>query len=231
MGGSSPRDGLDSAVLELWCKDIGVQSSGTKNDRIGRIINHYDGLFERVSSEDEDERKPWFDYYVEFAGREYKFLRGQQLIEKDQDIDKRFEWATDYLFEIYLNHQPLNLPGNEQPDGALSIGSEVLLWDNKSKETPVDVKEHFSQFERYFKKSEANVAALMVVAPSFTDSSDSDARAHKIRTGNVISLVRADELKQVALDWSNSRMENDAFPLNYLTVAGRYDPQFLKDLI
>ena len=71
----------------------------------------------------------------------------------------------------------------------------------------------------------------MVVTPSFTDSSDSDARAHKIRTGNVISLVRADELKQIALDWSNSRMENDAFPLNYLTVAGRYDPQFLKDLI
>ena len=112
LGGTSPRDGLDSSVLEAWCRDIGVQTSGTKTERIDRIVNHYDGLFERTSGDAEDERKSWFDYYVEFAGREYKFLRSQQLIEKDQDIDKRFEWATDYLFEVFLNHQPLNLPGN-----------------------------------------------------------------------------------------------------------------------
>ena len=231
LGGNSPRDGLDSTVLELWCRDIGVQTSGTKNERIARIICHYDGLFAKISSEDEDHRKPWFDYYVEFAGREYKFLRGQQLIDKDQDIDKRFEWATDYLFETYLNHQTLNLPGSEQPDGALSLGSEVLFWDNKSKEGAVDVKEHFSQFERYFRKSESKVAALMVVAPSFTEGSDSDARAHKIHTGNVVSLVTAEELKQIALDWSNSKKANDAFPLNYFTAAGRFDPQFVKDLL
>ena len=107
----------------------------------------------------------------------------------------------------------------------------MLLWDNKSKESPVDVKEHFAQFERYFKKAESKVAALMVIAPSFNESSDSDARAHKIRTGHVLSLITADELKQIALDWRKSNKANDAFPLNYFTAAGRYDPKFLKDLM
>ncbi len=231
LGGATPRDGLDSSVLEGWCRDIGVQTSGTKVERIDRIVQHYDALFEKVTDEEGDQRRPWFEFYKEFAGREYKFLRSQQLIEKDQDIDKRFEWATDYLFEYYLNHQPLNLPGNEQPDGALSMGDEVLLWDNKSSETPVDVKEHFSQFERYFKKADSKVSALLVVAPAFTSTADSDARAHKIRTGNVISLITADELKQIALNWHESNKSNDTFPLNYFTAAGRYDPQFLKDLL
>jgi len=76
----------------------------------------------------------------------------------------------------------LNLPGNEPPDGALSPGNGVLLWDNKSKETPVDVKEHFAQFDRYFSKSESQVEALMVIAPEFTETADSDARAQKIRS-------------------------------------------------
>ena len=231
LGGTSPRDGLDSAELESWLRDIGQQTSGTKAERINRIINHYDGLFERAANEGGDKREPWFEYYREFAGREYKFLRAQQLIEKDQDIDKRFEWATDYLFENILNHQPLNLPGNEQPDVALSLRNGVLLWDNKSKESPVDVKEHFAQFDRYFRKSESRVEALMVVAPAFTDSADSDARAHKIKSGNVISLITADELKKIAMDWSRSKKANDAFPLNYFTAAGRYDPQFLVDLV
>ncbi len=231
LGGTSPRDGLDSTELESWLRDIGQQTSGTKADRISRIISHYDGLFERAAQEGGDSREPWFDFYREFAGREYKFLRAQQLIEKDQDIDKRFEWATDYLFETYLNHQPLNLPGNEQPDGALSLGDGVLLWDNKSKESPVDVKEHFAQFDRYFRKSESRVEALMVIAPSFSDSADSDARTHKIKSGNVISLITADELKKIALDWSKSKKANDTFPLNYFTAAGRYDPQFLADVL
>ena len=71
----------------------------------------------------------------------------------------------------------------------------------------------------------------MVIAPSFSDSADSDARAHKIRSGNVISLITADELKKIALDWSKSNKANDTFPLNYFTAAGRYDPQFLIDVL
>jgi len=47
----------------------------------------------------------------------------------------------------------------------------------------------------------------------------------------VISLITADELKKIAVDWSRSKKANDAFPLNYFTAAGRYDPQFLVDLV
>ncbi len=229
LGGVTPRDGLDSNALENWCKEIGQQSSGTKTERMSRIIEHYDMLFEKSTDQD-DPRKPWFDFYEEFAGRNYHFLRAQHLIEKDQDIDKRFEKATDYLFEYYLRHNPLNLPGNEQPDGALSLGDEVLFWDNKSKETQVAVKEHFAQFERYFNKSEKRVSALVVISPSFTPESDADARAHEIQTGNSLSLITAKELKDIAISWSVSKRSQDAFPIKYLTAAGRFNTQFLKDL-
>ena len=144
-----------------------------------------------------------------------RFLREQHLIVKDHDIDKLFEAATDYLFQFYLNHQPLNLPGSEQPDGALSIGDELLLWDNKSKETPVNVKDHFPQFDRYFNKAESKAAALIVVGPSFTPNSDNDARIHKANTGNAIALITAEELKQIAIDWSSSKKSKDVFPLKY----------------
>lgn len=229
LGGVSPRDGLDNSSLENWCKDIGQQSSGTKTEKIDRIIEHYDMLFEKSNDED-DERKPWFDYFEEFATRNYNFLRAQQLIEKDQDIDKRFEKATDYLFEFYLHHNPLNLPGNEQPDGALSLGDEVLYWDNKSKETQVAIKDHIAQFERYFNKSEKKVSALLVVAPSFTPESDADARAHEIQTGNSLSLITAKELKDIATGWSGSKKSQDAFPIKFFTAAGRFNPQFLNGL-
>ncbi len=229
LGGVTPRDGLDNSALESWCKDIGQQSSGTKTERIVRIIEHYDMLFEKSNDED-DFRKPWFDYYEEFAARNYNFLRAQQLIEKDQDIDKRFEKATDYLFEYFLGHNPLNLPGSEQPDGSLSLGDEVLLWDNKSKETQVSVKDHIAQFERYFNKSEKQVSALLVVAPDFTSESDADARAHEIQTGNSLSLITAKELKDIAVEWSASKRSQDAFPIKFFTAAGRFNTQFLKGL-
>lgn len=229
LGGVTPRDGLDNSTLEGWCKDICQQSSGTKTERIARIIEHYDMLFEKSDDED-DFRKPWFDFYEEFATRNYNFLRAQQLIDKDQDIDKRFEKATDYLFEFYLRHNPLNLPGNEQPDGALSLGDEVLFWDNKSKEAEVAVKEHFSQFERYFNKSEKKVSALLVVAPGFTSDSDADARAHEIQTGHSLSLITAKELKDIAMEWSESKNSQDAFPIKFFTAAGRFNTQFLKGL-
>ena len=42
LGGTSPRDGLDNTELEGWLRDIGQQTSGTKMERISRIISHGD---------------------------------------------------------------------------------------------------------------------------------------------------------------------------------------------
>jgi hypothetical protein len=230
IGGTSPRDGLEVAQLEGWCRDLSLPISGAKKELIDRIIEYYDGLIER-SVEPTDEREPWFAYYEEFASRNYGFLRSQGLIEKDQDVDKRFEYATDYLFEILLGHKPLNLPGSEQPDGALSLGDGLLLWDNKSKESECNLKQHLAQFDRYFTKAERKAVAIVVIAPDFTEDSDAQANLHEVQTGNKLSLITAAELKDIAVRWNSSNKAGDAFPLRYLTTTGRFNVSILAALL
>lgn len=230
LGGLTARDGLEKGQLENWCRELNQQTSGTKSELIERVIAHYDGLIETTLNPS-DERAPWFEHFEEFAARNYGFLRAQELIEKDQDVDKRFEYATDYLFEVYLGHKPLNLPGSEQPDGALSLGDSLLLWDNKSKEKECELKIHLPQFQRYFSKAEKRVVALMVVAPAFTPESEQQAKLYQIETGNQISLITASELKAVALLWKSSKKASDPFPLKYFTTTGRFESSLIPALI
>jgi len=230
IGGVSPRDGLDVSVIDKWCRELGLAVSGTKNELIARVVTHYDGLIESCQ-DSEDEREPWFAYYEEFASRNYTFLRSQGLIEKDQDIDKRFEYATDYLFERMLGHKPLNLPGSEQPDGALSFGDGLLMWDNKSKESRCSLKSHLAQFDRYFSKAEKKGVALLVIAPDFTEESSTEARLHEMQTGNKLALITAAQLKEVAKLWCASKDSGNPFPLKYLTATGRFDSAILSAVI
>jgi hypothetical protein len=200
----------------------GLGSSETQNV-ITRIITHYDSLVE-IEEDTEDERAVWFQYYEEYARRDYQFLRQRQLIEKDLDVEHHFEAATDFLFEKYLNHKPLTLPGSEQPDGALSHGDRRLLWDNKSKEKLCNLKDHLGQFSRYFNKYAGSASALLVIAPGFTDESASHAKLHEVNTGQKLSLITAAELKDVALKWSESKKKDEPYPLRFLTSIGRFDP-------
>jgi len=230
LGGTSPRDGLDKDQLKKWCADLALPTSGSKQERVNRIIEHYDGLIESTLGTS-DEREPWFTFYEEFSCRNYSFLRSQGLIEKDQDVDKRFEYATDYLFERLLGHKPLSLPGSEQPDGALSLGEGILLWDNKSKESECSLRQHLAQFDRYFVKAEKKASALLVIAPAFSADSDAQAKLHEVETGHKLALITAVELKELALQWNSSERSTDAFPLKYLTTTGRFDPSILSGLL
>jgi hypothetical protein len=93
IGGFSPRDGLNKSDLGLWLKDLNLSSSGSKEDKIQRIVEHYDSL--RFSSiEVDDERAIWFDFYEALASRNIDFLRKEGIIKKDNEIEKLFEKAT-----------------------------------------------------------------------------------------------------------------------------------------
>lgn len=225
LGGLSPRDGLDIADLRKWCADIGLNVSGVKKEVIARIIEYYDGLLIQ-EPELGDERSIWYDNFDKFASRSLDFLRQQQLIEKDLECERKFEEATNYLFEKKMYHKPLQLIGTAHPDGTLSYQDKVILWDNKSKETPVNLQRHIKQFDTYIKESEKTVACFLVIGPDFTPDSSLLAMQYQVQNQVTISLITATELKELAERWyaSTSNKQDDPFPLGYLIQPGRFNP-------
>ena len=228
LGGISPRDGLDQSLLKQWCAELELNVSGHKVDLISRIIGYYDGIHRKESTTG-DERELWYDHFEAFAHRDLEFLRHQQLIQKDLECESKFEGATEFLFEKKLFHKPLQLVGTAHADGALSFQDKVIFWDNKSKETPVNLRQHIHQFDAYIKSSERQVACFIVIAPDFTPDSSALAMQYNVMNGTVITLITAQELKQLAEAWSakTPTRGEEPFPLGYLIQPGRFD----RDLV
>ena len=230
LGGLSPRDGLDIETLRKWCNDLRLTVSGSKAELISKIVSYYDGLHE-TKEDIKDEREIWYSYYKDFAGRNLKFLREQQLIQKDLETEKKFEGATDYIFEKLLRHKPLSMIGSNHPDGAVSFQNRVIYWDNKSKEQPVSLKEHLKQFDGYIRDAEKVVAAFLVIGPDFTPDSSSLAMQYQVENGTTITLMSAEELKALADEWNTKGggKTDEPFPLGYLIQPGRFNRALLPE--
>lgn len=231
LGGLSSRDGLDIVELKKWCGDLGVPVSGLKTDFIHRIIEYYDGLLSHVK-ETGDDRELWYVHFEHFAARDLDFLRKQQLIQKDLECERKFEEATNFLFEKRLYHKPLQLIGTAHADGALSYQNKIIFWDNKSKEVQVCLQHHIKQFDAYIKEAEKPVACFLVIAPDFTPDSGPLAMQYQVQNQVTILLITAAELKDVAERWyakTSGKME-DPFPLGYLIQPGRFNPALLPSM-
>ena len=200
LGGASPKDGLNNDILHRWCLDLGLTVGGKKAERIARIIEHFDQLEARPEEEQGDSRACWYQYYTELAGRDIPALRAQHVIEKDNEIERYFESATNYLFETRLNHTPLRQAGTEHPDGLLSFRDTYIMWDNKSKETPVNLKDHLKQFDSYMNKADKPVPIFLVIGPCFTPESEHLAIRYTAENiGRSVALIEAEELRR----WRN----------------------------
>lgn len=225
IGGFSPRDGLDLADLQKWCSDIKINIYGTKKDLIKRILDYYDNLREiKVSTE--DPREKWYKVYSELACRNYKYLRENGIISKDLECEHYFEQATNFLFETMLKNKPLSLIGTEHPDGKLSYNDKYILWDNKSKETDVNLKDHILQFDGYIKNSDKAVPVFMVIGPSFTENSVKECVKYSLTNDTQIVLITADELKEVAELWHKSHPD-ESFNLGFFKQNGRFDKSLI----
>lgn len=231
LGGITPRDGLEMTVLRKWCGELNLFVSGTKSEMVDRIVGYYDSILKKDDSI-EDERELWYQHYDRFAARDLEFLRNQQLIQKDLECESKFEGATKYLFEKKLRHKPLQLVGTAHADGAISFQDKVIYWDNKSKEVPVNLKDHIRQFDGYIKSSEKAVACFFVVGPDFTPESSLLAMQYKVENGTTIVLITAEELKEIAENWSakGTPKQEDPFPLGYLIQPGRLNKSLLGAL-
>lgn len=226
LGGIHSKDGLSSEELKKWCSDISEPVSGTKEELILRIINHYDNLRIREDA-GEDERAVWFGYFEHLARRDASFFRSQNLIVKDIEIERRFEEATNYMFEILLGHKPLKQIGSDHADGSLSMGDALILWDNKSTEQPVSLAYHIKQFRRYIETSEKRVAGFLVIGPDFREDCEAVAMDYFIETGLIVTLAKAADLKAISVAWSQNKKEK-TFPLRSLVQQGLLRPELIR---
>ncbi|MBQ3088516.1 MAG: hypothetical protein IJC36_02660 [Clostridia bacterium] len=226
IAGFSPRDGLDVSMLSNWCSDLGIMISGTKSLLVERILNYYD-LIRRIEIKSEDTREKFVSVYNELAKRDLKFLRSNNIIEKDLQCEHYFEDATNYIFEKMLMNKPLTLTGTEHPDGKLSFKDKYIMWDNKSKEAPVNLKDHIIQFDRYIKSSDKDVVVFMVIAPDFTAQSVQECVDYSLNNDTQILLITAEELKTVAETWSKKH-SGEIFNLGYFKQNGRFDIKLLN---
>ena len=232
IGSTSPRYGLTNDQLATWCRELNETVSGTMDDRIRRIILHFDQLRPLVGQE-VDERTNCYDFYVELAARDYETLRSQHVIGKDLEIETKFEEATEYLFAVKLKHSPLRQVGTKHPDGLLSLGSNYLMWDNKSKESPVNLRDHIRQFDGYMDQADKQVPVFLVIGPSFTEESGFEAvRYHAQHFDRNITLITASELKLLAEEWSapENKSREEPFPLGMLAATGRFERSRLGEL-
>jgi hypothetical protein len=221
--------------LHDWCLEMDLPVSGTKDQRIERLIGYYDTMQIRNADEADDERKIWYDVFEALACRDRQLLRAEGVIDKDLEIEAKFEKATEYLFEKHLNHKPLNQPGTNRPDGLLSFKDMYIMWDNKSKEAPaeVDLNSHLNQFHGYMQSSNKHVPIFLVIAPGFAEISESVAvRYASENIGRNIVLITAAELKSLAEEWSSdaNKKKDEPFPLGLLARSGRFRRESLGSL-
>lgn len=209
-----------------------VNISGTKEEKIENIIDFYSRLI-TYTVETGDERENYYNYIVELAQRNYEQLRGNNIISKDLDIEHYFEKATEFLFEILLNHNPQEMTGKDNPDGKLIFNdNEVVLWDNKSCENEYKFpEEDYIQFMRYINKERSRVNLFLVIAPSFSREAIKKAPKLKAesRKDTDVGLITAEEIKFVADNWQEYCSTNSSFSLQVFNYTGRLTKNRLKE--
>ncbi len=225
--GFSANDGLDKGTLSEWCSSLDLSTRGTKPELAYRIIFYYDEI-KQIATSEEDERELYYHFYSELASRNLSVLRQQNVIVKDLDCEHRFERATDYIFEKIFKIKPLIMSGTEHPDGILSFNDKLIMWDNKSKESPVSLSEHIKQFERYINNSSKAVSVFIVIGPSFTPDSAKECAKFALTSDTIILLITADELKALAEKWLKLHKEDsEILPLGVFKQNGRFDPDLI----
>ena len=155
------------------------------------------------------------------------------MVDKDLEIESKFEEATRYLFDEKLNQTPLQQRGTNHSDGLLSLQSSYLMWDNKSKESPVNLRDHITQFDGYMQKADKDVPVFLVIAPSFTEDSEAEAtRYHAQHFSRNFALITSSELKSLAEEWASdkNKKREEPFPLGLLASTGRFDRKRLGKL-
>lgn len=195
----------------------GATVSGSKDERIQRIIDYFVNLVIKDVPEEASPAERYYEYLVELAHRDRESLLANEVISKDRDMDSAFEEGTRYLFEEKLGLKLLEMSGSDHPDGALELkGGVLLMWDTKSKEDVYRFpKSHVRQFKRYIRDSGRRVAVFLVIVPDLEKEAETRAELLKAESthDSDVALIAAEDLKWMAEEWPE------------YTRASEFDPE------
>jgi len=229
---SEALQGLQSSELaELCAKLQGVKKSGTKQQRVKRILAYFDSLTLKEPEQSDDPRAICYQYLEEFAARDNKNLYERGLISHDRDMEKGFEEGTSYLFEEKLRCKLMEFKGSDHADGGVEMrNGDLLLWDNKGKESKyVFPKSHVRQFKRYIRESPKRVSVFLVIVPEVDDTALRQATILKHESGKDtdVAIITAVDLKHVAESWEKYSVGGD-FNLEVFNTTGILDRPVLQ---
>jgi hypothetical protein len=233
--GVRPSEALNSlSNQELYdlCKSLpGANVSGSKQQRIDRIIDYFRSLVVKEVSEEAEPAERYYEYLDELAHRDRENLLTNKVVKKDKDMDNAFEKGTQFLFRQKLSLELLPMAGSDHADGKLEFkpGGDLLLWDTKSKEDVyVFPQSHLRQFKRYIRDSDRRVSCFLIIVPAIADGADYTAQKLKIesKSDTDVALITAENLKWLAENWSKSK--KGPFSLEVFNITGVLDRTTLK---
>lgn len=209
----------------------GVNVSGTKQDKIDRIVEYFDKLVVKDIPAEASPGERYYEYLVELAHRDRENLLTNEVIKKDLQMESAFEEGLRYLFEEKLGLEVLDMPGSDHPDGLLEFpNGDLFMWDAKSKEdTYTFPASHLRQFKRYIRDAHARVSCFMVIVPETEPKAGQMAARLKVesRSDTDISLITAEDLLWLVQRWQ-SASEKDSFNLEVFNVTGVLDRSTLE---
>lgn len=233
--GIQPSEALE-CLTSSELKDIldglaGATVSGSKGERIQRIIDYFVNLVIKDVPEEASPAERFYEYLVELAHRDRESLLANEVISKDREMDSAFEAGTRFLFEEKLGLKLLQMSGSDNPDGALEVdGGDLLMWDTKSKEDRYRFpKSHVRQFKRYIRDSGRRVSVFLVIVPELEKGAENRAELLKAESGHDtdVALVAAEDLKWLAEEWpehtSASEFDPEVFNTTDVLTRGKLE--------
>lgn len=218
--GIPPSEALEelthAELYEVLDGLAGAKVSGTKEERIQRIIDYFQNLVIKEVPEQASPAETYYEYLVELAERDRESLLANDVISKDRDMDAAFEEGTSWLFQKRLRLDLMEMTGSDHPDGMLELpNGDLLMWDTKSKEGAYSFpRSHLKQFKRYIRDSARRVSCFLIIVPAVDDGSDTKAELLKSESGHDtdVGLVTAEDLKWLGENWHDYGSSADFDP-------------------
>lgn len=234
--GIQPSEALDALTSDQLYDVLdglaGANVTGTKDERIQRIIDYFVNLVIKDLPEDASPAETYYEYLDELARRDRENLLTNDVISKDREMDAAFEEGIRYLFEEKLGQTHLEVAGSDHPDGTLEMqaGGDLMMWDTKSKEKAYRFPaSHLRQFKRYIRDSSRRVSTFLVIAPEIEDAAATTAARLKSESGadTDVALITAENLKWLAENWPD-HTRSSSFDLEVFNATGILDRQALE---